>query len=124
MRKKDIKIQINEILWEMALKKIENEFGKKYCKTDCILIIMLLALYKKKNKLRKAENLYLALQHPDQFVPSAYKSMTIAVYDGLLDMLQEQHSSNTHSQIIEYAIAEAHHRNQIALSIEKMPNIS
>ena len=39
MRKKDIKIQINEILWEMALEKIENEFGKKYCKTDSLLII-------------------------------------------------------------------------------------
>ena len=106
MRKKDIKIQINEILWEMALEKIENEFGKKYCKTDCILIIMLLALYKKKNKLRKADNLYLAINHPDQLSTSAYKSMTIAVYDGLLDMLQEQHPSNTYSHIIEYAIAD------------------
>ena len=28
MRKKDIKIQINEILWEMALEKIENEEKK------------------------------------------------------------------------------------------------
>lgn len=106
MRKKDIKIQINEILWEMALEKIENEFGKKYCKTDCILIIMLLALYKKKNKLRKAENLYLAVNHPDQLAPSAYKSMTIAVYDGLLDMLQEQHPDSTYNQLIESALAD------------------
>ncbi|MDY6155244.1 MAG: hypothetical protein SPH96_01765 [Agathobacter sp.] len=106
MRKKDIKIQINEILWEMALKKIENEFGKKYCKTDCILIIMLLALYKKKNNLHNTDNLYLAVNHPDQLAPSAYKSTTIAVYDGLLDMLQEQHPDFTYSQIIEFAIAD------------------
>ena len=90
----------------MVLKKIENEFGKKYCKTDCILIIMLLALYKKKNKLRKAENLYLAVNHPDQLAPSAYKSMTIAVYDGLLDMLQEQHPDFTYNQLIESALVD------------------
>ena len=106
MRKRDIKIQVNTILWEMVLKKIENEFGKKYCKTDCILIIMLLALYKKKNKLHNTDNLYLAVNHPDQLSTSAYKSMTIAVYDGLLDRLQEQHPSNTYSQIIEYALAD------------------
>ena len=106
MVKKDIKIQINEILWEKALEKIESDFGKKYCKTDCILIIMLLALYKKKNKLHSTNNLYLAVNHPDQLAPSAYKSMTIAVYDGLLDMLQEQHPDFTYSQIIEFAIAD------------------
>lgn len=87
-------------------KKIENEFGKKNCKIDCILIIMLLALYKKKNKLRKVNNLYQAVNHPDQLSTSAYKSITIAVYDGLLDMLQEQHPSNTYSQIIEYALVD------------------
>ena len=45
MKKRDIKIQINEILWEKALEKIETDFGKKYCKTNSLLIIMLLALY-------------------------------------------------------------------------------
>lgn len=106
MVRKDIKIQINTILWENAVKKIETDFGKKYTKTDRILIIMLLALYKKKNKLRSTDNLYLAVIHPDQLAPSAYKSMTIAVYDGLLEMLQKQHPSNTYSQIIEFAIAD------------------
>ena len=106
MRKKDIKIQINEILWEMALEKIENEFGKKYCKTDSLLIIMLLAVYKMKSKLRTTDNLYLAVNHPDQLAPSAYKSMTIAVYDGLLDMLQEQHPDFTYNQLIESALAD------------------
>ena len=106
MVRKDIKIQINTILWEMAQRKIESDFGKKYTKTDSILIIMLLALYKKKNKLRNASNLYLATQHPDQLASSAYKTLTIAVYDGLLDMLQKQHPSNTYSHIIEYAIAD------------------
>lgn len=106
MVRKDIKIQINTILWENAVKKIETDFGKKYKKTDCMLIIILLALYKKKNKLHSKDNLYLAIQHPDQLDPSEYKSMTIAVYDGLLEMLQEQHPSNTYSQIIEFAIAD------------------
>lgn len=99
-------MQINEFLWENALEKIESDFGKKYCKTDCILIIMLLALYKKKNKLRKADNLYLAVNHPDQLSTSAYKSMTIAVYDGLLDRLQEQHPDFTYNQLIESAITD------------------
>lgn len=90
----------------MAQRKIESDFGKKYTKTDSILIIMLLSLHKNKNKLRNASNLYLATQHPDQLASSAYKTITIAVYDGLLDMLQKQHPSNTYSQIIEFAIAD------------------
>ncbi|WP_242861298.1 hypothetical protein [Acetivibrio ethanolgignens] len=106
MVRKDIKIQINTILWENAVKKIETDFGKKYTKTDCMLIIMLLALYKKKNKLHSTDNLYLAVNHPDQLAPSAYKSMTIAVYDGLLDRLQEQHPAFTYNQLIESALAD------------------
>ncbi len=45
MVKKDITIQINLVLWEMAQKKIESDFGKKHTQTDCMLIIMLLTLY-------------------------------------------------------------------------------
>ena len=67
---------------------------------------MLLALYKRKCKLRTTDNLYLAVNHPDQLAPSAYQSMTIAVYDGLLDMLQEQHPDFTYNQLIESAIAD------------------
>ena len=106
MVKKDIKIQINTFLWELVQKKIESDFGKKYSKTDNLLIIMLLALYKRKSKLRSADNLYLAVKHPDQLAPSTYKSMTIAVYGGLLDMLQEQHPESTYTQLIESAIAD------------------
>lgn len=106
MLRKDIKIKINTILWELAQKKIESDFGKKYCKTDSLLLIMLLALYKRKSKLRTTDNLYLAVKHPDQFVPPTYKTMTIAVYDGLLDMLQEQHPESTYTQLIESAIAD------------------
>lgn len=106
MIKKDIKIQINEILWKKALEKIESDFGKKYYKTDSLLIIMLLALYKKKNKLRTTNNLYLAINYPKQLAPSSYKSMTIAVYDGLLDRLQEQHPDFTYSQLIESVLAD------------------
>lgn len=106
MRRKDIKIQINTILWEKAQKKIEINFGKKYAKTDCLLIIMLLALYKSKSRLRKSDNLYLAIGQPDWLAPSAYKTMTIAVYDGVLNMLQEQHPESTYTQLIEYAIAD------------------
>ena len=106
MKRKDIKIQINTILWQMAQKKIETDFRKKYTKTDCLLIIMLLALYKKKSKLRSADNLYLAVKHPDQLAPSTYITMTIAVYDGLLEMLQEQHPTDTYSQLIESTLAD------------------
>lgn len=106
MVRKDIKIQISTILWEMAQKKIESDFGKIHAQTDCLLIIMLLALYKRKSRLRTSDNLYLAIKHPDQLALSAYKSMTIAVYDGLLDMLQEQHPKFTQSQLIESAIAD------------------
>lgn len=52
MVRKDIKIQINTILWENAVKKIETDFGKKYNKTDCMLIIIFLALYKKNTPLQ------------------------------------------------------------------------
>lgn len=90
----------------MAQEKIESDFGKKYAKTDCLLIIMLLALYKRKSRLRKSDNLYLAVGQPDWLAPSTYKSMTIAVYGGLLDMLQERHPSKTYSQLIESAIAD------------------
>ena len=106
MVRKDIKIQINIILWEMAQKKVESDFGKKHAQTDCMLIIMLLALYKRKSRLRKSDNLYLAIGQPDWLAPSAYKSMTIAVYDGLLEMLQELHPEFTYSKLIESAIAD------------------
>ena len=106
MVRKDIKIRINTILWEMALKKIESDFGKKYSKTDSLLIIMLLALYKRKNRLRTTDNLYLAVTHPDQLAPSAYKTMTIAVYNRLMDVLLEQHPKFTYTQLIESAIAD------------------
>ena len=106
MQKKDIKMQINEILWENALEKIESDFGKKYCKTDNLLIIMLLALYKRKSKLRTTDNLYLAVNQPAQLTPSAYKPMTTTVYAELLDMLQEQHPDFTYSQLIESALAD------------------
>lgn len=106
MIKKDIKIKINIILWEMAIKKIESDFGKKYSQTDCMLIIMLLALYKKRSNLRTTDNLYLAIQHPNQLESSAYNSMTIDVYDRLLDMLQEIHPTFTYSKLIESSIAD------------------
>lgn len=106
MLKKDINIRINVILLEMALKKIETDFGKKYTKTDCMLIIMMLALYKHNNSLRTSDNVYLAIQHPDQLTMSFYKTITIAVYDGLLDMLQKQYPQFTQSQLIESAIAD------------------
>lgn len=50
MVRKDIKIQINTILWENAVKKIETDFGKKYNKTDCMLIIICLSFHPKSPK--------------------------------------------------------------------------
>ena len=46
MVRKDIKIQINTILWENTVKKIETDFGKKYTKTDCMLITQLSHQYR------------------------------------------------------------------------------
>lgn len=37
---------------------------------------------------------------------STYKSITIEVYDGLPDMLQKQHPTQTYSKLVEYAIAD------------------
>ena len=91
MRKKDIKIRINEILWKKSLEKIESDFGRKYCKTDSMMIIMLLALYKRKSILRNSDNIYLAVQRSEQLDSSNYTFITIAVYDGLLELLQKLH---------------------------------
>lgn len=41
-----------------AQKKIEKDFGRKYSQTDCALIISLLALYKKYNKMHSINNLF------------------------------------------------------------------
>lgn len=106
MTKKDIHIRISSYLWKNALEKLKTGFGINCTKTDSILIIMLLALYKKKDKLRTPDNCYLAIQHPQQLAPSAYQQMTIAVYDGILAMLQEQYPTFTYSQLVETALAD------------------
>ena len=106
MRKKDIKIRINEILWKKSLEKIESDFGRKYCKTDSMMIIMLLALYKRKSILRNSDNIYLAVQRSEQLDSSNYTFITIAVYDGLLELLQKLHPALPYSQLIESAIAD------------------
>lgn len=106
MVKKDIHIRINSYLWKNALEKLKTDFGINCTKTDSILLIMLLALYKKKDKLRTPDNRYLAVHHPEQFAPFAYQEMTIAVYDGILAMLQEQYPAFTYSQLIESALAD------------------
>ena len=106
MRKKDIKIRINEIIWKKSLEKIESDFGRKYCKTDSMMIIMLLALYKRKSILRNSDNIYLAVQRSEQLDSSNYTFITIAVYDGLLELLQKLHPALPYSQLIESAIAD------------------
>ena len=58
MRKKDVTLRINSKLWDEVQKKIEKDFGRKYSQTDCALIISLLALYKKNNKMHSIKNLY------------------------------------------------------------------
>ena len=63
-------------------------------------------MYKRKSRLRTSDNLYQVLQHPNQLETSAYTVRTIAVYDGLLKMLHEQHPSKTYSPLIEAAIAD------------------
>lgn len=106
MRRTDVTLNINKILWEKALKKIETDFGKKYCQTDSALIIMLLALYKKKDKLRSEDNILLIVDSPDNFNKEYYKTQTICIYGELLDRLKEIHPSCTNSQIFELALAD------------------
>lgn len=60
MRKKDIKIKVNKNLWRKMKEKVESEFGEKFCDSDCLLIVLLLAVYKRKNKQRSHDNKYLS----------------------------------------------------------------
>lgn len=106
MHKVGIRIKINKILWEKALKKVESDFCRKYSKTDSLLIVMLLGLYKSNDKVRSSDNLYLVIENPEQISPNAYVYMTIAVYDGLLDMLQMRHPFFTYSKLIETVIVD------------------
>lgn len=106
MQRKDVTLRLNKILWEKALKKIETDFGRKYCQTDCALIILLLALYKKKNKLRSNDNIFLAIDSPDDLSPQNYVKKTISIYGTLLDKLKEVYPSCTNSKVFELALAD------------------
>lgn len=106
MQRKDVTLRLNKILWEKALKKIETDFGKKYCQTDCALIVLLLSLYKRKNKQRHPDNLYLATDSPNDLDPNKYVTKTISIYGELLDKLKEMHPSCTNSQVFEFALAD------------------
>ncbi len=54
-----------------------------YCDTDCLLIILLLALYKKKHSLRCKDNLYLLVDNLTDLAEENYIFKTISIYGKL-----------------------------------------
>lgn len=106
MRKKDIKIKVNKNLWRKMKEKVESEFGEKFCDSDCLLIVLLLAVYKRKNKQRSHDNKYLSCESSTEFDDDNYFQKTISVYAELLDHLQKDTEKVNYSQIIENAIGD------------------
>lgn len=106
MYKKDIKIEVNKILWERMINKVKMDFKRSYVQTDCLLIVMLLSLYKKNSTERSQDNLYLAIKKPDELSDKNYIDKTIAVYDELLNLMIDSNDKLTYSQVIELAIAD------------------
>ncbi|MDO5403404.1 MAG: hypothetical protein Q4F11_08185 [Eubacteriales bacterium] len=105
MRKKDIKIKVNRKLWRMMKDKVKNDFGRSYCNTDCLLIIVLPSLHKRKHTDRCADNLYLVLDNPADLSEDNYSLKTISIYGELLDYMKTQYPDANYRQLVEYAIA-------------------
>lgn len=104
---------INIKLWEEAQKKIETDFGRKYCQTDCALIISLLALYKKNDGMHCIDNIYDIPYYShnipdncDYLKPENYIKKTLSLYDGLMDKLKEMYSTCNHSNAFMFALAD------------------
>lgn len=102
MRKKDIKIKINVVLWEKVKEKIVSDFGKAINEVDTLLIISLLYLYKPLKY--KPENLLLVAKKPSDIYEENYKSKTISIFTNIMDKLKEHCPNCTNSDIIEILI--------------------
>ncbi|MEY8391775.1 DNA adenine methylase [Lachnospiraceae bacterium 45-W7] len=106
MHKRDFKLSINSHLWAKAQEKIQTDFGKKFCQTDCALIVLLLACYKRKNKPRSIKNICLVLDTPDEREPKNYTKKTLCLYVGLMEKLKVLHPGCNNSEIFEFALAD------------------
>lgn len=106
MRRMDMKIKVNRKLWRLMKEKVKRDFGKSYCDTDCLLIIILLALYKRKHNDRCADNLYLVLDEPADLSEDSYHLKTISIYGELLDYMKAQYPDANYSQLVECAMAD------------------
>lgn len=106
MRRMDIKIKLNHKLWKRMKDKIKNDFDRSYCDTYCLLIIILLSLYKRKDRDRCGENLYLVLDNSADLSEDNYYLKTISIYGELLDYMKAQYPDLTYSQLVERAIVD------------------
>lgn len=87
MKKKDVKLRINEILWEKALEKLKLMFGRSYCVADAVLILLLLAFYKLRQRSHFLDDIYIVADHPSDFDEENYIEKTISVYAELFKAL-------------------------------------
>lgn len=103
MKKKDIKIKINTVLWEKVKKKLLLDFGKEFNDADTLRIISLLYLYKRKNKQRQESNYDIVSPDPTKEI---YETKTIEVYADVMDKVKEACGNCTNSKAVERAIAD------------------
>ncbi len=109
MQKKDIKIKVNKKLWKQMKEKVKKDFNRSYCDTDCLLIIISLALYKKKHSLRCEDSLYLLVDNLTDLAEENYIFKTISIYGKLMENLKDVYKKFSYSQIVERAIVDYLH---------------
>ena len=89
MQKKDIKIKVNNKLWKQMKEKVKKDFNRSYCDTDCLLILILLSLYKKKHSFRYEDSLYLLVDNLTDLAEENYIFKTISIYGKLMENLKD-----------------------------------
>lgn len=104
--KKDIKIKVNKKLWKQMKEKVKKDFNRSYCDTDCLLILILLALYKKKHSLRCEDSLYLLVDNLTDLAEENYIFKTISIYGKLMENLKDVYEKFNYSQIVKRAIVD------------------
>lgn len=109
MQKKDIKIKVNKKLWKQMKEKVKKDFNRSYCDTDCLLILILLALYKKKHSLRCEDSLYLLVDNLTDLAEENYIFKTISIYGKLMENLKDVYKKLSYSQIVERAVVDYLH---------------
>lgn len=110
MKKKQVTLKINMVLWNRLKKQVSIAFGEKYAKknTDLLLIALLLYLCKAKNAQREADNVYLLEDiTSDDSAEENYKIIKIKIYTDLMKKLKETCDKCTNSEAVKIAIANA-----------------